>query len=102
METEHKGVAAVPGLTVDAGAVEESCHQILSRAEAAEHQTDPVQRGQHEHGEGQQEAAMVRLSDTAVDPTAPRNRRRKQWSSQSRYFGPIHLMMCVIVDLKVL
>lgn len=61
----------LPRLAVDAGAVEESRQQILSRTEAAQHQADPVQRRQHKHQEGEQEAAVVCLSNTAVYPTTP-------------------------------
>ena len=63
--------ACVPGLTVDGRAVEERRRDPPLRTDAAEHQTDPVQRRQHEHAEGQQETAMVRLSNTAVNPTTP-------------------------------
>lgn len=69
---------AVPGLTVDSGAVEESRQDTPLRTDAAEHQTDPVQRRQHEHAEGQQETAMVRLSNTAVNPTTPHH-TQTQW-----------------------
>lgn len=72
VETEHIE-SAVPRLTVDAGAVEESRHCILPRTEAAKHQPDPIQRGQHEHREGQQETAVVCMSNTAVYPTAPQH-----------------------------
>lgn len=65
--------SGVPRLTVDSGAVEERRHQILMRTEAAKHQTDPIQRSQHEQSEGQQETAMVCLSHTAVYPTAPQH-----------------------------
>lgn len=72
--------SVVPGLSVDAGAVEERRHQILSRTEAAQHQADPVQRGDHEHREAQQETAMVCLSNTAVNPEKPQHRHTTQCS----------------------
>lgn len=62
-----------PGLTVDAGTVKKSRHQILSGAEAAEHQADPVHSSQHKHTKGQQETAVIRLSNTAVYPAAPQH-----------------------------
>lgn len=64
---------AVPGLSVDTRAVEESRGEVLSRTEAAQHQRDPIQRGQREHTEGQQETAVVCLTNTAVYPTTSRH-----------------------------
>lgn len=62
---------AVPRLAVDGGAVEEGGQEMLPGTEAAEHQTDPVDRRQPKHGEGHEETAVVRLSNTAVNPAEP-------------------------------
>lgn len=75
--------SAVPRLTVNARAVEESRHKILSRTEAAKHQTDPIQRGQHEHTEGQHKTAMVCLSNTAVYPTSSTHTHTNRTMHQS-------------------
>lgn len=64
---------AAPGLAVDGRAVEQSGQRVLPRADAAQHQADAVQRGHHEDGEGQQEAAVVRLAHAAVDPVEQHN-----------------------------
>lgn len=36
----------------------------------AQHQTDPIQRGQQKEEQGQQEAAMISLAHTAVNPAS--------------------------------
>lgn len=62
-----------PGLGVDGRAVEQSRQHVLPRADAAQHQADAVQRRHHEHGEGQQEVAVVGLAHAAVDPAEHHN-----------------------------
>lgn len=48
--------------------MEEGRHEMLPRTEAAEHQTDPIDRRQHKHGEGRDETAVVGLAHAAVNP----------------------------------
>lgn len=58
----------VPGLTVDIGAVKQGGQEALGGTHTVQHQADPIQRGQQEEEESQQEAAMVGLTHTAVNP----------------------------------
>lgn len=73
---------AVPWMAVDGGTVEKGRREVLPRAEAAEHQTDPVERRQHKHDEGHDEAAVVRLPDTAVNPAEPRHTQQPDHKDQ--------------------
>ena len=58
----------VPVLVVDPRAVEQGGQDVLSWTHALQYQADPVQRGQQEEDERQQEAAMIGLSHTVVYP----------------------------------
>ena len=65
----HYVWCVLPVLVVDARAVDQSGDKVLLRTHAAQHQTDPIQRGQQEEEECQQEAAVIGLAHTAVYPT---------------------------------
>lgn len=54
------------------GAVEQGGQEALGGTHTAQHQADPIQRGQQEEDQRQQEAAMVGLTDTAVNPVQAR------------------------------
>ncbi|TNN53295.1 hypothetical protein EYF80_036450 [Liparis tanakae] len=86
--------SAVPGLAVDAGAVEERRDHVLLGAEAAQHQADGVHRGQQEHGQGQQEAAVVGLC--MLRPTY-----QMQWWSRRRTHEP-HVRQCPALGGRII
>lgn len=70
------GTMAVPWLAVDGGTVEKGRQETLLGTEAAEHQSDPIDGRQHKHDQGRDEAAVVGLSDTAVNPAEPRQKNK--------------------------
>jgi len=62
-------VCGVPVLVVDPGAVEQGGEEVLAGTQAVQDHRDPVDGGQQKHRQGEQEAAVVALSNTAVYPT---------------------------------
>lgn len=64
--------AGVPVLVVDPGAVEQGGEEVLAGTQTVQDHQDAVHGGQQKHRQGEQEAAVVSLSNTAVYPTVRR------------------------------
>ena len=60
---------SVPVLVVDPRAVEQGSEEVLVRTQAVQDHSNPIHGGQQKHRQGEQEAAVVALSNTAVYPT---------------------------------
>ena len=59
---------SVPVLVVDPRAVEQGSEKVLVRTQAVQDHCNPIHGGQQKHRQGEQEAAVVALSNTAVYP----------------------------------